>query len=115
MKPVNVVAIAQVCHEANRAYCIVNGDTSQPLWHDAPEWQQESAIKGVQYRLDNPESKPEDSHNSWLKEKEETGWKYGPIKDVEKKEHPCFVPYSELPEFQQNKDHLFIAIVDALK
>lgn len=115
MESINVTAIAQVCHEANRAYCITQGDVSQPLWHDAPEWQRSSAITGVQFRLDNPESKPEDSHNSWLKQKEEEGWKYGTVKDAEKKEHPCFVPYTELPVFQQKKDHLFQAIVDALK
>lgn len=110
-----VVKIAQICHEANRAYCIANGDLSQPLWEDAPEWQKESAIKGVQYRLDNPESKPSDSHESWLKEKAATGWKYGEVKDEVAKTHPCYVPYEKLPDFQKKKDHLFIAIVDALK
>ena len=28
---------------------------------------------------------------------EADGWKYGPVKDPEKKEHPCFVPYDDLP------------------
>ena len=62
----------------------------------------------------NPTSKPSDSHESWLKEKKEDGWKYGKVKDVEKKEHPCFVPYEELPSDQKVKDYVFIAIVDAL-
>lgn len=56
--------IAKVCHEANRAYCSTLGDNSQVSWEDAPEWQISSAINGVQYHLDNPGSKPEDSHNS---------------------------------------------------
>lgn len=106
--------IARVCHEANKGYCESIGDNSQPTWEQAPEWQKQSAINGVKYHLSNPDSKPEDSHNSWLKEKVETGWVYGPVKDAEKKEHPCMVPYNELPEAQQFKDKLFISIVRAL-
>lgn len=89
--------IAMVCHEANRAYCKSLGDTSQESWNIAPKWQKESAINGVHFHMSNPKSKPEDSHNSWLKEKREAGWKYGKIKDPAKKLHPCMVPFNELP------------------
>jgi len=109
----NVRHIAKVCHEANRAYCQSLGDNSQPPWDEAPEWQKTSAINGVLH-AQNPLAKPEDSHNAWLKEKEEAGWKYGPVKDPAKKEHPCFVPYSELPPEQQKKDSLFLAVARAL-
>ena len=51
------------------------------------------------------------SHESWLAEKRATGWKYGPVKDPEKKEHPCCVPYAELPAAQQAKDRLFTGTV----
>lgn len=107
--------IAKICHETNRAYCQTIGDNSQLAWEESPEWQRQSAINGVKYHLKNPDAKPSDSHNSWLQEKRETGWKYGPVKDVEKKEHPCFVEYEELPVEQQKKDYLFKAIVDALR
>lgn len=106
--------IARVCHEANRAYCQTIGDNSQPSWEDAPAWQKESAINGVQFHLNTPNAKPSDSHDSWLKEKELAGWKYGPVKDAEKKEHPCFVPYDELPADQKIKDALFIAVVHSV-
>ena len=107
--------IARVCHEANRAYCLSLGDNSQPLWEDAPEWQKESAKNGVQFRIDNPNSLPSDSHNNWLEEKRKEGWVYGEKKDADKKTHPCFVPYNELPIYQQVKDKLFQSIVDILK
>ena len=111
----NPYAIAVICHEANRAYCSVIGDNSQPTWNDAPDWQRASALKGVEYHLSHPESKPSDSHESWLAEKERDGWKYGPVKDAGKKEHPCFVPYDQLPPEQQAKDFIFSAIVKALE
>jgi hypothetical protein len=107
--------IAKACHEANRSYCKSIGDYSQPAWDSAPDWQKASAADGVRFRLANPLSTPENSHENWLRDKERDGWKYGPVKDVDKKEHPCFVAYSELPEAQRAKDHIFVAVVDGLK
>lgn len=107
--------IAKVCHEANRAYCQTLGDYSQPIWEDAPDWQKSSAIKGVEFNLANPDAPPSHSHDCWLEEKRKTGWKYGPIKDPEKKEHPCFVPYEQLPPEQKLKDALFKATVQVLR
>ncbi len=109
-----VVKIARVCHEVNRAYCASLGDHSQPSWEEAPDWQRASAINGVSYTLAHPEAKPSDSHESWLVEKRDAGWKYGPVKNPEAKEHPCFVPYDQLPAEQKAKDYLFQAVVRAL-
>jgi len=106
--------IAKVCHEANRAYCQGIGDDSQPSWEDAPEWQRKSAVEGVKFNLANPDAPASASHDSWLAVKEADGWKYGPVKDADKKEHPCYVPYEQLPAEQQKKDALFKAIVAAL-
>lgn len=110
----DVQSIARVCHEVNRAYCQSIGDNSQPSWDEAPDWQKQSAENGVKFHLENPDAKPSHSHEEWLKEKEATGWKYGPVKNPEAKEHPCFVPYDQLPEEQKKKDVLFIAVVHAL-
>jgi hypothetical protein len=107
--------IASVCHEANRMYCTNIGDTSQLPWEEASDWQRLSAINGVKFKLKNPNSTPEQQHESWLKEKYQNGWKYGLIKDETKKEHPCCVPYTELPMEQRKKDYLFCAIVEVLK
>ena len=72
-------------------------------------------MKGVEFRLNNPEAGHDAQHNSWMEEKINDGWVYGDVKDAEKKTHPCIVPFDELPEFQKKKDGLFCAIVDALK
>lgn len=110
-----VLVIARVAHEINRAYCASLGDTSQPAWEDAPEWQQKSAIAGVEMHLANPDATPEQSHESWLKQKLADGWVYGEVKDAEKKEHPCCRPYDELPQEQKSKDYLFRSVVHMLK
>lgn len=106
--------VARICHEANESLCVTQGDFSQPSWDDAPDWQKKSALNEVNFHLDNPDAGTDDSHNSWLAEKEADGWKYGEVKDPDKKEHPCFVPYDQLPPEQQAKDYLFRGIVHAL-
>lgn len=110
----SVEQIAQLCHDTNRAYCHILGDDSQLSWELAPDWQRESAVKGVEFHLMNPGAKPEDSHNSWLAVKRAEGWIYGPVKDANLRQHPCFVPYSELPAAQQVKDALFINVIRAV-
>jgi RyR domain len=112
-----VADIARVCHEANREYCKTIGDRSQPSWEEAPNWQKVSALKGVEFHIGALKSgfqpSPSASHESWLAEKRRDGWCYGPVKDAEKKEHPCFLPYDELPIEQRLKDFIFSAIVEA--
>jgi len=68
----------------------------------------------VRFTLDHPDAKASDSHDSWLEEKRRDGWKYGPVKDPERKEHPCFVPYEQLPPEQRAKDYIFQGVARSL-
>jgi hypothetical protein len=106
--------IALICHELNRAYCLALGDRSQPAWKDAPDWQRESAVSGVEFHRANPDADDAASHNNWLQDKAADGWTYGPMKDAAKKEHHCMVPFERLPLDQQIKDKLFRQTVHAV-
>jgi hypothetical protein len=111
----DVSEIARTCHEVNRIYCQSLGDYSQPNWNAAPEWQQLSAMQGVEFHLDNPDAGDEASHENWCREKFDDGWEYGEKKDPLKKLHPCLVPFDELPPEQQKKDRIFRSLVHLLK
>lgn len=106
-----IILIATLAHEINRAYCQALGDDSQVPWNEAPEWQRESAMKGVHLHINNPAAGPDESHKAWMEEKLAAGWTYGKVKDAEAKTHPCLVPFNKLPKAQQAKDHLFRAAV----
>jgi hypothetical protein len=116
--------IAQIAHETIRLYIHVFGldEEVQPSWANAPEWMKRSARVGVQHIANNPASTPKDSHISWMNEKlsetnekgEPDPWKWGPVKNSAKKEHPCLKPYEELPAAQRVKDRLFVAVVRSL-
>lgn len=111
----NIHDIAMVCHNVNKAYCASIGDNSQAEWELAPQWQRDSALAGVRAHVNSGLTMhPEDSHISWMNQKLSEGWKYGPYKDVENKEHPCMVPYNELPTSQQTKDYIFREVVHCL-
>jgi hypothetical protein len=113
----NVTDIARVAYEANRAYCATIGDYSFQTWELAPAWQRQTNIKGVRFHLETLRGgavpAPSASHDSWLEEKKREGWRYGPVKRADLKEHPCFRPYDELPADQRLKDYLFSAVVKA--
>ncbi len=111
----NVEQIAEICHEANRAYCkVIGDDTTSGPWDDEPQWQRDSVIEGVEkivaVRSMREIPSPEVSHQGWMTTKLKDGWRYGPKKDEKKKEHPCLLPYRELPYTQTVKDMLFIGI-----
>ena len=108
-------SIARVTHEANRAYCEILGDNSQPDWYSAPGWQTQSAINGVEAILSGDIRSSEQSHESWMAQKMSEGWTYGKVKDPESKRHPCLVQFEDLPEPQKRKDYLFFSIVQALR
>ena len=101
------IHIANICHESNRILCSLLGDHSQPSWEAAPNWQKDSAVAGVRAIKEGRVTKPEQSHESWMKQKEEEGWVYGPVKDAVAKFHPCMVAYCDLPPAQRMKDYLF--------
>ena len=115
MMSVTKERIAEICHQVNKAYCESIGDLSQPSWEDAPEWQAQTAINGVEFHLSHKDTKPSDSHVSWMKEKIADGWVYGEVKDPVKKTHPCIIEYDKLPQEQKSKDYIFKAICDYFK
>lgn len=112
---ISVNAVAKICHEANRAYCAGLMDDSQLPWEKAPDWQRASAITGVEFCIANPEASADSNHRSWYDNKLQDGWKYGPVKDAQLKEHPCMVDFEDLPLTQQMKDILFRSIVESLR
>lgn len=113
MTPEQLEAVARVCHEANRAWCLLHGDNSQVHWEDAPENIRASALAGIDLALAG--ATPEQQHQGWCSFKVADGWVYGGVKDAVRKTHPCLVPYAELPTEQRAKDAIYIGVVRAFE
>lgn len=54
--------------------------------------------------LELTEKIAENVHEVWSKGRIAEGWTYGEKRDDNKKETPCLVPYSELPENEKEYD-----------
>jgi RyR domain len=106
-----IIDIAMVCHETNRAYCRSLGDNSQKPWDEAPNWQKQSAMAGVKGLIEHPDLGPEELHAMWCAQKVKDGWQYGDKKDEDKKTHPALIQWDQLPEDERMKDYLFHAVV----
>ena len=44
------------------------------------------------------------THEVWSAGRIADGWTYGPVRDDEKKTHPCLIPYEELSEEEKDYD-----------
>ena len=93
--------IAQIRHIGWVTYQIAVG---QPYNEEINDDQMESLIDGIRFRDANPDITPEENHANWMLMKVQQGWKYGEVKDFEKKTHPDLLPFDELPVVEQRKD-----------
>ena len=66
--------------------------------------QLKSLVDGIKFADEYPDITPKQNHDNWMKMKASQGWKYGPVKDFDKKEHPDMVPYDQLPDIEKRKD-----------
>lgn len=103
--------VAKTCHYVNKAYCESIGDFSQPNWDNIPD--HAGDIAWAWSYMVHPDLTPKQIHANWMATKEAHGWKYGPVKNMETKEHPSMVPYDQLPKEEQVKDALILAVVDS--
>jgi hypothetical protein len=44
------------------------------------------------------------AHDLWAQQRLAGGWRYGPERNDTRKEHPCLVPYEQLPESEKEYD-----------
>jgi ryanodine receptor 2 len=46
----------------------------------------------------------ENAHDLWARQRLADGWTLGPRRDDTLKQHPCLVPYAQLPESEKRYD-----------
>jgi hypothetical protein len=116
-----VELIAAACHQAWYAYTVLALGEEGKTWQEAPEWQRSSIRHAVKFwdELDVAHTSFETlcaaTHVAWMNHKLRDGWKLGPVKDEAKKEHPCLVPYEQLPLAQRKKDEVVLRAYLALR
>ena len=106
--------VAEACHEAIRVLQRHFREPNQaPVWARTAEDIRKINIAGVRAARSGLMT-ARSSHELWLENMREAGWRYGPEKDVEKKTHPNMVPYLELPPFQRYKNAFFLSTITSL-
>jgi hypothetical protein len=106
--------IAVICHEACRQLDRALRDDLREPWSKTTWWMRQTCIASVMFHIQNPDAAQDAAHEDWRKHKFELGWKAGPIPNEAIMEHPCLVPFAELPEEQRIEHALFKAVVNAL-
>lgn len=110
------IKIARVAHMINDAYRAATGETPRGPFEQQSDDMKQGAILGVVQHLMNEHGiSPRVAHDLWMENKLKNGWRFGDVFNAETKEHNCLLPYDCLPESQRVKDHLFSAVVEALR
>jgi hypothetical protein len=63
--------------------------------------------------VDLTELLAQNAHDIWALKRIEEGWRYGSQRNDETREHPCLVPYDELPDSE--KEYYRAAALETLK
>lgn len=110
---VSDIAVARVVHESNRAYNVFLDDPApDPPWDALPDWHRGMIISRVQAILGGWGAA--EIHLDWVETMTALGWSYGPVKDPDRKTHPCLRRWEELPVWQRRKDELAVQVVWSL-
>lgn len=100
-------------YEAARLEAIASGRKIVPEpWVEREAAFKKQMTKYVEGLRSHPLPTPEEAHDSWWRKYEDMGWVYGEVRDIEKKTHPDMVPFDELPKDEQDKDEIFLALVE---
>lgn len=110
-------ARAKWIYEGTRLENVAAGRPINPEpWEQRDEYFRENMIKAVNLQCGpNRVTSPEELHNRWVSAYEKMGWKYGPVRNVEKKEHPDMVPFNELGKLEQDKDFVFFLMCEIVR
>jgi len=114
LPPDRLDAIARTVHEALRVWAEVHGQHDIPGWDEAPDWMHASTRESVLHAIEHTAPSGRTQHEQWLAQKQQGGWRYGPVKDAGARTHPLMLPYDELPEWERKKDSLINALARAL-
>jgi len=82
------------------------------IWSERDEKFRLQMTEYVEGLRGKPLPTPEEAHDSWWRKYKEMGWKYGEVRDTTAKIHPDMVAFGELPKDEQDKDEIFLALVE---
>jgi hypothetical protein len=107
------VYIARLAHVVLNGYRAGIGEAAV-AWEDLPFEKQALIIAGVEWRLENRTAPVSAQHGQWLERMLDAGWRVGSEFNEANKLHPCARPWDALPESQQLKSHVFVALVNGV-
>lgn len=110
---ITVEDAARICHSAIMAISSCIGEPC--IGYDSLGESVRAGIREtIHLVLRDPRTTAEMLHVKWMTDRISEGWQYGPSKSYTSMQHPCLVPYSELPLIQKVKDSIFISVVESL-
>lgn len=90
-------------------------DGTKPAdWNNLTEESKEASVKAFKEIMEGDFQNAEDLHNLWMRIKVDNGWTLGEF-NLEKKTHPCIIPYADLIPSEKAKDEIWWEISRIMK
>lgn len=115
MKPETIEQISAVAYMATRAFDEKYlGDYTHAEWGKLKQEQKDEVCAHVLFRIENYQAPPSAWHDRWMVKMLEGGYRFGPATDHKNKISAMLKPFSALSKGYQEREVLFMAVVDAL-
>ena len=112
---VSQIQIAKTAHAIHRAYCLEMNIPTQPHWDLVDNEHKEVVYNSIRHILAGNVTNVIDSHNAFVESKIASGWSYGNVYSLEKKENPRLVNFELLTTQQRIKEALFFECICSFK
>lgn len=101
--------------ESNRAFADRAARTLEAIgWGLVPDPLADPASVTLTLPPDRLEARARVEHDEWCEALVRDGWRRGPVKDAERREHPLLVPWTELDEAERDKDREAVAAIPTM-
>lgn len=110
----DILLLAELVHETNRAYIIDSAYVYVPDgWRQLSDEERDELIDTVKKITSNPTIEAWEVHESWLRRRCHSGWTEGETHNKDLRTHPWLRSYEELPASVRCVSHLSVAQVRA--
>ena len=114
MRKVTVPELAEALHTVTRLLGRTDGQTIS-TWAELGNEDRLRSAMAINAIMRDSTRTAEELHNLWLQIKVSMGWKYGPVYNLGKLEHPCIISFDRLPTEEKLKDEIWLFLTELFR
>ena len=111
----NEFQIAKLCYESTQVFSEIAECKTRVNWENLNDEDKNIIVDIIRKLLTLESLSPDIVHDTWMEISKKYGWQLGIVKSRPFKTSPCFVPYSDLPEIEKQKDMIVLGSINSVR